>query len=232
MPFSRLAAPIAASLAALLAACSGESSTPASENSGASAASSAAAGDMDIKDTDIVIGADDAPVTIIEYASITCGGCANFHATTFPELKEKYIDTGKVRFVFREFPVVPSGLADLSFAGSMLARCLGAQKGVDAYFAAIKGLMKTMHPLKDFEYIETPRQWLLDAAAEAGMDEAAFEACVQDTELFDQLKAQVEHGAETYDISGTPSFIINGQPRRMFTIEQFDEALAPLLSSE
>ncbi len=71
---------------------------------------------------DHILGKDDAPVTIVEYASFTCGHCANFHANTFPKLKEKYIDTGKVKFIFRVFPTAP---AELSIAAGMLAHCVG-----------------------------------------------------------------------------------------------------------
>src|SRR5262245_16618107 len=72
---------------------------------------------------DLVLGKDDAPITVVEYASMTCGHCANFHNKVFPTLKEKYIDTGKVRFVMREFP-----LDKLAVAASMLARCAGGAK--------------------------------------------------------------------------------------------------------
>src|SRR5262245_32525740 len=83
---------------------------------------------------DLVLGKADAPVTVIEYASMTCPHCANFHRSTYPALKEKYIDTGKVRFIFREFP-----LDDLAAAASMLARCAGGEKSialVDVLFAS------------------------------------------------------------------------------------------------
>ena len=95
---------------------------------------------------DVALGASTAPVTIVEYASMTCAHCAAFYATTFPEIKSKYIDTGKVRFILREFPLDP-----LAAAGFMLARCAGDDKRnaiVDLLFAQQKNWAFTDKPLE------------------------------------------------------------------------------------
>ncbi len=105
---------------------------------------------------DKILGSDKAPVTIIEYASVTCPHCAVFHTEVYPKLKEKFIDTGKVRFVFREFPTAP---ANASIAGFMLARCSG-----DKYFPLIDAMMEQQR-----SWIEKPYEGLLRMARQAGM---------------------------------------------------------------
>src|SRR3954466_9121276 len=113
---------------------------------------------------DLVEGKADAPVTIIEYASMTCPHCANFHKTTYPALKTKYIDTGKVRFIFREFP-----LDELAVAGSMLARCAATEKDNKAA-APEKGLamISVLFNAQDKWAVRDPIPPLLQIAKQAG----------------------------------------------------------------
>src|SRR5499427_855607 len=119
---------------------------------------------------DEIQGAADAPVTIIEYASMTCPHCAHFHETTFPELKKKYIDTGKVRFIFREFPLDP-----LAAAGSMLARCAGGDK----YFPLTEALFAQQ---KDW-VVQKPLEPMLAIAKQAGFTQQTFDACLENKEM-------------------------------------------------
>jgi protein-disulfide isomerase len=147
---------------------------------------------------DKVLGSEDAPVTIIEYASMTCPHCASFHEGPFKELKEEYIDTGKVRFVFREFPFDP-----LAAAVSMIARCSG-----ERYFDVVD------------LFFETQPQWAVREGAldeirklamQAGFTQAEFEACLTDQELLDGINAVRDKGYEEYGVTATPTLIIDGE---------------------
>jgi protein-disulfide isomerase len=168
---------------------------------------------------DLVMGSPDAKVTIVEYASMTCGHCKNFHTKVLPELKTKYVDTGKVRIVFREFPLDPR-----AFAASMLARCAGGEKSLPL----ISALFETQ---ADWAYVkENPTPKLFEIAKQAGFTQESFDKCLTDQALLDKLTAIRTRGAETFGVSATPSFFINGKKlTEPPTIEGFDKALEPLL---
>lgn len=117
---------------------------------------------------EMIMGNDKAPVTIIEYASMTCPHCANFQETTFPELKKRYIDTGKVRYIFREFP-----LDNLAAAAFMLARCSG-KDDKDKYFALVDTLFRQQRQWA----VEKPIPPLLAIAKQAGFTEQTFNTCL------------------------------------------------------
>ena len=168
--------------------------------------------------SEMSLGAADAPVTVIEYASVTCPHCATFHETVFPEIKEKYVDTGKVRFVFREFPTAP---AELSVVGSMLARCAADKGGDDAYFLVLGSLFKTQDK---WIYGDT-REELMKIGAQAGLDSEAFDACVRRQELVDLINETVADGRDRYDINSTPSFIVDGTRRNFTTVDAMSEAI-------
>jgi protein-disulfide isomerase len=181
--------------------------------------------------SDMALGDKDAKVTVIEYASVTCPHCATFHEDIFPEIKEDYIDTGKVRFIFREFPTSP---ANLSIAGSMLARCAADKRGDNAYFLVLDTLFKNQgNPYqenKGWIYGDAPREELLKIAAQAGMSAEDFDACMQRQELLDFLNANIKEGSEKYGISSTPSFVVNGQTRHFNTAEEMSKALDEALA--
>jgi protein-disulfide isomerase len=165
---------------------------------------------------DMAQGDEKAPVTIIEYASMTCPHCAAFHATTYPELKKRYIDTGKVRFIFREFP-----LDQLALAAFLLARCAGPDK----YFPMIDTLFQQQK-----EWVtQRPLGPLLAIAKQAGMSEEAFNQCLQDQKLIDGLE-EVRQRAMKLNVQSTPSFFVNGNLLKgAFAIEDFEKAMAPYL---
>jgi protein-disulfide isomerase len=166
-----------------------------------------------------VLGKADAPVTIVEYASMTCGHCASFHKTTYPELKKRYIDTGKVRFIFREFPLDP-----LAAGAFMLARCAGEGK----YFPMIEMLFEQ----QDKWAIRQPLPPLLALAKQAGFTEQSFNTCLQDYKLLKQVEEIRDRGSKEYGVASTPTFFINGKKETgALTIEQFDKLLEPLLKS-
>jgi len=228
-----MSAHFAARLAALTlgafvaASCGGQTEEAAADGAGASdAGASETAGPRSAFETaaDMALGDPAAPVTIVEYASATCSHCASFHADVFKPLKEKYVDTGQVRFVFREFP-----LDGLALAGFLVARCVAEDHGPDGYFAFIDALFRQQ---KVWAFGDDPRGELLKLSAEAGVDETEFDACVQDQDEIDRIRNDIETAQAKYEIKGTPAFVINGDAKPVRTLEQFDEALAPLLAAE
>jgi protein-disulfide isomerase len=169
---------------------------------------------------DLALGPDNAKVTIVEYASMTCGHCMHFHTTVFPDIKKKYIDTGKIRFVFREFP-----LDARAFAASMLARCAGPDKAlsmIDALF----------HTQADWAFVKTnPTPKLFEIAKQAGFTQESFDKCLTDQKLLDQLTAIHTKATETFGVNATPTFFINGKRFQAApNIEEFDKVLEPLLA--
>lgn len=143
------------------------------------------------------IGNADAPIKIIEYASLTCSHCAHFHNDVLPELKSKYIDTGKVFFEFREFP-----LNDPALKASLTARCLPEDK----YEGFVGLLFKTQeHWAGGLDYMAALKQ----NAKLAGMSDATFEACQADPALKTKIAELMQAGQDKWKISSTPTFIIN-----------------------
>lgn len=154
---------------------------------------------------DMFLGSPDAPLVLVEYASVTCPGCAAFHEQIFPELKEKYIDTGKVKLEFREFPTNPQNLA---YAGFYLARCAATDNGAPAYFAMIKTLFERQ---REWAYGPTPGEEIEKIAAQAGIDRDGLEECFFREEVKAAVKANVVRGLEEDNVRATPSFFANGE---------------------
>jgi protein-disulfide isomerase len=166
---------------------------------------------------DVSQGDANAPVTIVEYASMTCPHCAHFHETTYPELKKKYIDTGKVRFIFREFPLDP-----LAAAGSMLARCAGQDK----YFPLIDALFAQQ---KDW-VVQKPLAPMLAIAKQAGFTQETFDKCLANQQMLDGIEAGRTRAVQKLNVNSTPTFFINGKIYRgALTVEELDKQLAPYL---
>lgn len=148
------------------------------------------------------MGDSNAPVQIIEYASMTCGHCAIFHNTIFPALKENYIDTGKVYFILREFPLDP-----LSAGAFMLARCAGDTR----YFTFIDELFKLQGT---WTRTNDPVSALFNISRQAGFTQETFDSCLSNQRLLDGVN-WVKNRAETnFDVRSTPTFFINGEMRR------------------
>jgi protein-disulfide isomerase len=166
---------------------------------------------------DRVLGKDDAPVTIVEYASMTCPHCAHFHETTYPELKKKYIDTGKVRFIFREFPLDP-----IAAGASMLARC--ADK--DKFFPMIE----TLFQLQRQWAVEKPIPPLMAIAKQAGFTEQSFNACISNKKMLDQIQAEQKRASEKFGVNSTPTIFVNGKKQNgAVSIEDLSKVIDPLL---
>lgn len=210
-----------------LAACS-DSGQQGAANAAPSTTSSIAAppssGSFDMAEVlkegalpDKVKGSEDAKVTIVEYASMTCSHCASFAVNTYPELEKKYIDTGKVRFILREFPFDPR-----AEAGFMLARCAG-----DNYFPMIEVLFKQQ---MNWAAAENVKDAMFQLAKLAGFTEESFNACLTDQALLDQVRAVQKRGAEEFKIDSTPSFIINGKVYKgALSIDEMSAIIDPLL---
>lgn len=226
---SRFALAAASLSGALMLAACGEASTtsgsaagaqePSSSNQTAAKAGNAAGDPAGVLATDMVLGDPDAPVTLIEYASLTCPACANFHATALPDIKENYIDTGKVKLVFREFPTSP---AALSVAGSVVARCAAEKNGSKAYFALLGTMFKEQ---RAWVYGNDPKGEILRIIAPAGIDEAGLNACLERQDLIDLVETNTKTGSEEFQITGTPTFVLGGNKLSFRTMEQFTEAL-------
>ena len=167
---------------------------------------------------DIVEGSPSAAITIIEYASMTCSHCAAFHEETWPSLKAKYVDTGKAKFILREFPLDP-----LAAAGFMLARCAGPDKR-DALIDQLFTQQKT------WAFAEKPIEPLFALVKQAGFSQADFETCLKNQQLYDQVSQTGARAAERFGIDSTPTFFVNG--RKLdgeLAISDFDKVLEPLL---
>lgn len=163
------------------------------------------------------LGKDDAKVTIVEYASMTCPHCAHFAETTYPELKTKYIDTGKVRYIMREFPFDPR-----AEAGFMLARCSG-----DNYFAMIDVLFRQQD---SWVAVENVKDSLLQISKLAGFTQETFNACLTDQKLLDDVRAVQKRGADEFKVDSTPTFFINGKTYKgALSIAEMSAIIDPML---
>ncbi|MBO6755278.1 MAG: DsbA family protein [Roseibium sp.] len=147
---------------------------------------------------DKTLGADDAPVTIIEYASMTCGHCANFHTRTYPDIKKDYIETGKVRFIMREFPLDP-----VATAAFMLARCAPEDK----YFDIIDIMFDQQ---RSWAFTDNPYNSLLNFSKQIGFTQESFEQCLTNQGLLDAVNAVRDRGSSEFGVNSTPTFFING----------------------
>ncbi|MFC3612184.1 DsbA family protein [Lutimaribacter marinistellae] len=152
---------------------------------------------------EMVQGAEDAPVTLIEYASFTCPHCASFHAGPYKQLKEDFIDTGKVKFVFREVYFDRYGLW-----ASMVARCAGPDKFFGMTDLIMKGQQDWARAGGPSEIVEELRK----IGRLAGLENDQLEACLQDAEKAQTLVAWYQENAEADGVQATPSFVLNGEP--------------------
>lgn len=165
---------------------------------------------------EIALGPADAKVTVIEYASLSCGHCAAFHKNVLPELKTKYIDTGKIRLILRDHPG-----NDRAVAGAMLARCVASDKA----YPLIDALFKLQ---EQWAFVkESPLPKLQEIAKQAGFTEESFKKCLSDDKLLKTINTNFEHALTTFGVRSTPTFFINGKRLQGGpTLESFDKAIA------
>ena len=173
---------------------------------------------------DIAVGDANAPVTIVEYASLTCGHCATFHTQVYPKLKEKYIDTGKARIIMREFP-----LNARAYAASMITRCVGDGGSLPL----VEGLFETQ---KDWAIKRTNQEFkqaLFDFTKQAGLSEDDFNKCLGNSKLLNDLTAQFTKASEVFGVDATPAFFINGKRLRGGpTLDNFVSVIDPMLAEK
>jgi protein-disulfide isomerase len=180
---------------------------------------------------ELSIGREDAPITIVEYADLSCPACAHFHKNVLPELKKKYIDTGKVRLVFREFPTNVH-----SIIASMAMRCAGPEKAqplISAIFARQREWTQATS-------ISDIRKLLYPLAQQVGLSSETFDACVPSSEqlttqqqqrLYAGLNIEGKRAHQGFGVEQTPTFFVNTTKLAgAATLEDFDKALAPLLN--
>ena len=164
---------------------------------------------------DRVLGRDDAPVTVIEYASVTCPHCAAWHNEVFPDFKVRFIDTGRVRYIYREFLTGP---AELSFAGALLARCAPPDRFFDVVGALMEG-QAALYASRD------ANAWLAAGARAGGLDCAAAGACLRDPAAAAALNARLDEST-TAGVEVSPTFFVNGEILGSHSLADFDAALA------
>ncbi len=167
---------------------------------------------------DRVMGSADAPVTILEYSSLTCGYCAKFHKNTLAKIKETYVDTGKVRLVYRDFPFEQRGMT-----AAMIARCLPAKR----FFGFVDVLFRAQDKwANDPEFPDALSRY----GRLGGLSEEAFNACLGNQKLLDLILARQDEAKKKYEIDSTPSFIINGaKVSGALPFEEFKKVIDPML---
>ncbi len=171
---------------------------------------------------DMALGPANAPITITEFASMTCPHCAAFNADVFPKIKAAYIDTGKIRYVFREFP-----LDIKAAAGSMLSRCI-AKDDAGKYFAVTDMLFKQQGDWVTKNTTET----LTRIGKQAGLSQQAVDDCLKDQALLDKIVADQKFANEVLKVNSTPTFFLNGEMIKGETsFDEFDKRIKALLKS-
>ena len=154
-------------------------------------------------DKGIEYGAPDAPVTLVEYASLTCGACKNFHDSVMPTIKEDYVKTGKVKFVLREFPTPP---VQIALAGFVTARCAGEEK----HMAVVDDFFARQNEIFDAARAGQADPALVQLAGRHGLSESAFRDCLADLDIRRDIAAAIEAG-EADGVNATPTIFLNGE---------------------
>ncbi len=169
---------------------------------------------------DLALGDPKAPVTMIEYASMTCPHCAHFQETTFPQIKKRYIDTGKVRYILRDFP-----LDNLAGAAFVLAHCAAKDDPVK-YYSMVDTLFREQLQWA----VEKPVPPLMAIAKQAGLSEQDFNTCLKNQKAWDAMESVRQRAMKQFKVESTPTFFINGtQVTGAVSIEEFAKVIDPYL---
>lgn len=173
---------------------------------------------------DMALGNPNAGVTVIEYASLWCSHCGQFYKKVYPELKKRYIDTGKINFIFREFP-----LNDRGAVGSLLARCAAKTGGKDRFFAMVDVLFEQQ---ENWAYVKDPVPPLLALAKQAGFTEQGFKDCLADQKVLAALEAEQNRAGSKFGVTSTPTLFVNGKRLQgALSIEELAREIDPLIKS-
>lgn len=173
-----------------------------------------------LENGDMVMGAANAPVTIIEYASLTCPHCANFQVATFPQLKTNYIDKGLVKFVYRDFP-----LDQIALKAAMVVRCAGPQR----YFGFLHVFFEQQGSWAAGNDGDKMMASLKRLAKLGGMSESEFDACLANKQVQDSVLGMRMAGEQQFQVRSTPTLIINGERQSgALSFEELDKKLKPL----
>lgn len=170
---------------------------------------------------DLALGDPNAPIQVIEYASLACSHCATVELEVMPKLKEKYINTGKVRYIFRDYPLNPYGTA-----AAMAAHC----RGDEHFFETISVIFELQGWWLSATDGEDAMNRLATIMRQTGMGKAEFDRCVRDEALLKRVNDVALEGQRLFDVKSTPTFIINGEKHvGELSFERFEAILAPLL---
>ena len=167
---------------------------------------------------EIFLGDKDSKITVIEYASMTCIHCANFHINVYPKIKKEYIDTNKIKFIFRDFPLDKQALY-----GSLLAKCAPKEKYFDYVKLVLTNQKKWIS--NNDEFIKK----LINIGKLAGLNEKKIENCFKNEKLVDEIIKIRSIGEKEYNIDSTPSFIINGKKYTTLNYESFKKIIDDLI---
>ncbi len=219
MPFARPTLPHRRALLTLTLAIAALATPLAARHLAAQEAGKVSVDELMAKEAlpDIVQGKADAPVTMIEYASMTCTHCAHFNETVYPTLIKTYVDTGKVKFILREFPLDP-----LATAGFMLARCEGPDKRT-----AVTDLLFAQQ--KNWAFVDKPLEALSALLKQTGMSQQGFDTCLKDQTLYGNVNAVRDRASQKFGINATPTFFVNGtKVTGEVTVDSLTKMLDPL----
>lgn len=178
--------------AILTTACGGSSEAPSTPTPTAQLPA------MSLMLSEKALGSPTAPVTMVEYSSLGCSHCGDFHSSTLPQLRSAYIDTGRMRLIYRDYPI-----GDVAIAGAMVARCSG-----EAYFTTLETLFRAQ---ASWAYASDYKGALKNVVAGLGISSNVVDTCLASTELRNGVLAMRDTGSQTYGVNGTPTFLINGQ---------------------
>ena len=183
----------------------------------------------DLAAGEMTLGNPQAKVTLVEYASVACPICAHVNETIMPQVRAKYIDTGKVLYVYK--PMM-TGNPNVAAAGHLLAQCVAKKNGHDKYFSVVDAIMRSQAAMGGEETgYANARPVLWSIAQSAGMTEAEFNACITDKDGIKTLNDKMTRYMSDDKVDRTPTFFVNGKPLTLVKgdISDFDNAIQPLL---
>jgi len=177
---------------------------------------------QDSEPLQVVVGAEDAPVTVVEYMSLTCPHCANFHTTTLPDVMKNYVDTGKVRMVFRDFP-----LDAVAYRAAIVTHCM-AEAGPKRYYGFVQILFQQQ---QRWATSRDPLGEIAKLARIGGMSQERFDACLTNEDYGRRVIQSYQQGEAEFGIRSTPSFVVNGRTvAGGMSFSEFERLVDPLIN--